>query len=912
MSGKPQRFAARFTEVSLRFNSVLALNAVSIDIPAGRLVGLIGPDGVGKSTMLDLLAGARALQVGRLEVLGIDISNPRLRQVLMSRMAYMPQGLGRNLYDLLSVEENLEYFTSLFGNDAASSRCRIDVVTKITGLYPFLSRKVRTLSGGMRQKLGLCCALIHDPDLLILDEPTTGVDPLSRLQFWSLIHQIRRAQPGLSIVVATAIMEEAAGFDELIVMNEGRILAYASPQDLLWMTRQPSLESAFIALLPESVRRQYRPFVDNAAPRTSDEIAIEARHLSKRFDDILAVDNVTFQIRKGEIFGFVGSNGCGKTTTMKMLTGLIPATQGEAFLLGRPVALAGQSLRRKVGYMTQNFSLYAELTVRQNLELHGRLFDLKGEKLRIRIDKLIARFGLGEKSASLASALPLGHRQRLSLAVSMVHEPEILILDEPTAGVDPIARDEFWHWIVELSRQDQVTILISTHFMNEAERCDRIALMHDGKLIDSGVPRDLALRNGGKTLQEAFILCISPRHIRVDQVKYPWTAGRPRVDSPSRPAMSWLKVRPFFSVARRELLELRRDPVRSALSLFGSLLMMFVIGLGISLDVNGLRFAVLDRDQTPDSRDYISAMESSAYFLRQPDLSSPRDLDKRMRNAEVSLAIEIPEGFARRIHRGETVELGAWIDGAMPQRAATIQGYLQGAHQNWVMSLEGFEAGYLVGSDTLIEVRYRYNPEAKSLPAIIPAVIPMILLMLPAVHASLSVVREKELGSIVNFYVTPISRSQFLLGKQAVYVGLGMLNFVVMCFAAVVILKVPMTGSLLALCAAMLLFITCATGLGLLTGALTRSQIAAIFFSIVCTMIPAVQFSGLINPVSSLEGLGRVLGEVYPASHIFTISRGVFSKAQHFSDLQEPLLALLIAAALISTLSILVFRKQAR
>ena len=312
---------------------------------------------------------------------------------------------------------------------------------------------------------------------MVLDEPTTGVDPLSRRQFWQLIERIRARRRGISVVVATAYMEEAEQFDWLVAMNAGKILATGTPADLMTTTRARTIEDAFIALLPIEQRAGHT--TPRIPPRRAgdSEPVIVARDLTCRFGDFTAVDHVSFTIERGEIFGFVGSNGCGKTTTMKMLTGLLPATEGEVLLFGQPLDASDLGARRRVGYMSQSFSLYTELTVRQNLDLHARLFHLPAREAQARITKLIWRFGLADHIDQRAEDLPLGIRQRLSLAVAIVHEPEMLILDEPTSGVDPLARDRFWELLIDLSRNQGVTVFVSTHFMNEAERCDRISLM---------------------------------------------------------------------------------------------------------------------------------------------------------------------------------------------------------------------------------------------------------------------------------------------------------------------------------------------------------------------------------------------------------------------------------------------------
>ncbi|MEK9951551.1 MAG: ribosome-associated ATPase/putative transporter RbbA [Curvibacter sp.] len=900
----------RLQDVALRYRKATALAGVTLDIPAGRMVGLIGPDGVGKSSLLALMAGARRLQQGRVETLGGDMARAGHRRRVCPRIAYMPQGLGRNLYPTLSVEENLQFFARLFGHTAAQRRQRIDALTRSTGLHPFLDRPVGKLSGGMKQKLGLCCALIHDPDLLILDEPTTGVDPLARAQFWALIAQIRAQRPGMSVIVATAYMEEAQDFDWLVALNAGRVLATDTPAELLAQTGRDTLEAAFIALLPEEVRRLHRPVqIQPLADSEGAEAAIEARALTMRFGDFTAVDRVSFRIRRGEIFGFLGSNGCGKSTTMKMLTGLLPASAGQAWLFGQPVDPHDLATRRRVGYMSQSFSLYGELTVRQNLVLHARLFEVPRAEIPARVDEMVERFGLRSALDMLPEQLPLGLRQRLSLAVAMVHRPELLILDEPTSGVDPIARDNFWQLMIELARRDGVTLFISTHFMNEAERCDRISLMHAGRVLASDTPARLIAQRGVRDLNAAFIA-----HLQ-DAAREPAPALQVRPETTVPAAPGWRErlrrsLTRLHSYQWREALELRRDPVRGAMALLGSLLLMFVIGYGISMDVDDLRYAVLDRDQTQLSRAYADNLAGSPYFVARPPLADDAAMDRRLRSGDISLALEIPPGFARDLERGQSVQIGAWIDGAMPQRAETVLGYVQGLHQQWLVEQSRSRTGTAPTSLVDVEARYRYNPDVKSLPAMVPAVIPLLLLMLPAMLTALAVVREKELGSIVNLYVTPVSRTEFLLGKQLPYVALAMLNYALMCLAAVTVFGVPLTGSFAALTLATLLYCLCSTGMGLLASTVTRSQIAAMFFTMLGTMLPAVQYAGLINPVSTLEGAGRWIGEAYPASHMLIISRGVFNKALGFAELQAHFWPLLLAVPVILGLAIALLRKQ--
>jgi ribosome-dependent ATPase len=903
--------------VGLSYGKTEALGAVSLDLPSGCMVGLIGPDGVGKSSLLSLVAGARMIQTGSVTVLGGDMADAAHRRAACPRIAYMPQGLGKNLYPTLSVFENVDFFARLFGQGRAERERRIAELLASTGLAPFAGRPAGKLSGGMKQKLGLCCALIHDPDLLILDEPTTGVDPLSRRQFWELIDTIRAGRPGMSVVVATAYMEEAARFDWLVAMDAGRVLATGAPADLLAQTGAATLDEAFIALLPEEKRKLHHAVV--IAPRDAEthaEIAIEAEGLTMRFDDFVAVDRVSFRIQRGEIFGFLGSNGCGKSTTMKMLTGLLAASEGRARLFGAEVDPRDMRVRQRVGYMSQAFSLYSELTVAQNLDLHARLFRLPPETIPARVAEMVERFDLASVMDALPDALPLGLRQRLSLAVALIHAPEILILDEPTSGVDPIARDGLWQILVDLSRRDGVTIFISTHFMNEAQRCDRISLMHAGRVLVSDTPAAIVAQRGSATLEDAFIGYLEEAI---------GEAGAPPQPSPAPPQPDALPVvaapaerrlfdpRRMLSYSRREALELRRDPIRATLALVGSLLLMFVIGYGINFDVEKLSFAVLDHDRTLASGDYALGMAGSRYFVEKAPIVDYADLDRRMRRGELALAIEIPPGFGRDLARGRPVAVAAWIDGAMPQRAETVQGYVQGLHAAWLTQ----KMRLLLDEDAAsaafsIETRYRYNPNIESLVAMVPAVIPLLLMMIPAMLAALSVVREKELGSIINLYVTPVTRFEFLLGKQLPYVGLALANALLLSLFAVFVFRVPFTGDLLAFATAAFIYVVAATAMGLLISSFMTSQIAAIFGTTILTLLPATQFSGMTDPVSSLQGAGALIGRIYPTAHFMTISRGTFSKGLGFGDLGGSFVPLLIAVPVLLGLATLLLKKQAR
>jgi ribosome-dependent ATPase len=405
--------------------------------------------------------------------------------------------------------------------------------------------------------------------------------------------------------------------------------------------------------------------------------------------------------------------------------------------------------RKRVGYMSQAFSLYSELPIRQNLELHAKLFHLPAAGIPARIEEMAQRFQLAAVMDTLPDALPLGIRQRLSLAVAMIHRPDLLILDEPTSGVDPMERDRFWPLMIELSRRDRVTIFISTHFMNEAERCDRISLMHAGKVLASDSPAALVRNSGHATLEDAFIAYLEqasgvdgPSEGEAPDASNTPVNPSPAVPSQQRPGFSLLRL---FSYSLRETLELRRDAIRGSIAIFGTLFLMLTFGYGISLDVENLRFAVLDRDQTALSNNYALDLGGSRYFIPQTPITDYDELDRRMRSGELSLALEIPPHFARDLERGEQVRIGAWIDGTMPIRAETVIGYVQAMHRGWLLENARRRATSRLPAGLMtIETRFRYNPDVKSLPAIAPAVIPTLLMLIPAMLSTLSVVREKN------------------------------------------------------------------------------------------------------------------------------------------------------------------------
>jgi len=923
MGNDGSRPVVKVEKLSQRYGKAVALADVDLEIPANKMIGLIGPDGVGKSTLLGIIAGVRKMQGGKATVLDGNIDDARFRTEVSSRIAYLPQGLGKNLYPTLSIFENADFFGRLFGQSREERERRITELFTSTDLISFRDRPAGKLSGGMKQKLGLCCSLIHEPDLLILDEPTTGVDPLARRQFWELIARIRVQHPTMSVLVATAYMDEAEGFDWLVAMNAGKVMATGTPDEIRRKTNETTLERAFIKLLPEELTRGYKepqitPYKSSGGPA-----AIEAQGLTQRFGTFTAVDHVDFRIERGEIFGFLGSNGCGKTTTMKMLTGLLPPTEGTALLFGKPVKGGDVESRRRVGFMTQAFSLYTELTVRQNLVLHARLFDLPPDKSAKRVAELLTDFGLEQVADTLTESLPLGIRQRLSLAVAVLHEPDMLILDEPTSGVDPVARDGFWDLLIRLSREKGVTIFLSTHFMNEAARCDRMSMMHAGKVLAQGPPAELVKERKAENLEQAFIGYLE------DAAKDPnardkLAGAKPAGDAASfaeapasaagathaHAASSRFSLGRLWAFARREAVEVQHDRVRLAFAVLGPILLMTVFGYGISLDVNHLPFAVLDSDNTVNSRLYADSFRGTQYFDERPPLYGYEELNRRLRNGELRLAVEIPSGFERDLQRGRQPEVNALVDGAQPFRGETTRGYVQATDNQYEQHLRAARGVPQVATPMKIETRMLFNQAFESVYAMVPGDIMLLLILIPSMLTALSVVREKELGSIANFYAAPATRSEFLFGKQLPYLTVALIQFATLVALAILVFQVPLKGSFATLLLGGIVYVVATTGFGLLLSVFSGSQTAAIFAAAIISILPAVQFSGMFVPVSSLTGGAWLAGKIFPSTYFQAISVGTFTKALGFASLWRNIAALAVIAVVYIGLSVALLRKQ--
>lgn len=541
----------RVSQFVKRYKKNVAVNGVDLTIRKGEIYGLIGPDGAGKSSLMKAIAGVLTYDGGAVEVFGTLVDSERAAERVKQRIGFLPQGLGMNLYPELSVEENIDFFARLRlvpEHELTERKARLLAMTR---LDKFRDRVMKNLSGGMKQKLGLICTLIHEPELAILDEPTTGVDPVSRRDFWAILAELIHAK-GMTALVSTAYMDEAARFHHLSFLSHGKVLTAGTPAEVQALVpgsmmtfeatpqleavarlnrryeqvealgsklhvftdetdraqavkslekslddikpeqvqvSEPELEDVFVALLLRQATGQDVP----AWPATpwqalNSGLAIEARELIRDFGRFRAVDRVSFQVKQGEIFGLLGANGAGKTTVIKMLNGILSPSGGEGWVAGADMRKAGGAIKERIGYMSQAFSLYLDLTVEENIQLFAGIYGLDRRATSERLDWIVSMGGLKGYESSLTGRLPMGVRQRLALGCALVHRPRVLFLDEPTSGVDPIGRRHFWDILSRLAREEGVAILITTHYMSEAEHCDHLALMYAGRIVAEGSP----------------------------------------------------------------------------------------------------------------------------------------------------------------------------------------------------------------------------------------------------------------------------------------------------------------------------------------------------------------------------------------------------------------------------------------
>ena len=553
------------SEFVKKYRKNTAVSGVDLEVRPGEIYGLIGPDGAGKSSLMKAIAGVLSYNGGRITVFGSRVDSERSAEKVKHRIGFMPQGLGLNLYPELSIEENIDFFARLRLVPEDILKKRKQLLLAMTRLESHIKRPMKKLSGGMKQKLGLVCTLIHAPDLIILDEPTTGVDPVSRRDFWSILTDLLQAQ-AMTALVSTAYMDEATRFHRMSFMFEGRVVAHGKPDEILALvpgstielqvepqaqarehlkahfpqvevlgprlrvlveendsaaaikkvenvlsglavrnmkSARPELEDAFVALLRKKklIKADDSGSAAFSIPDKSEgnhpaksDIDIEAEGLTKKFGEFCAVENFSFQVRQGEIFGLLGANGAGKTTVMKMLTGIMLPTAGSGRVAGADMRTAGRNLKKRIGYMSQMFSLYSDLTVVENIRLYAGVYGLNRRETREQTQWVIGMAGLAGYETKLAGSLPMGLTQRLALGCALVHGPRVVFLDEPTSGVDPVGRRRFWDILFKLSREQGITIMLTTHYMSESEHCDHLSLMYAGRIVADASPAEMKMQ----------------------------------------------------------------------------------------------------------------------------------------------------------------------------------------------------------------------------------------------------------------------------------------------------------------------------------------------------------------------------------------------------------------------------------
>ena len=734
-----------FFEIIKRFRTggrtVDALNHVSVDIRKGRITGLIGPDGAGKTTLMRMAAGLLLPDSGRALVLGMDIA--RQAESVQAAVGYMPQRFG--LYDDLSVQENLDLYADLKGVAGQQRPARYGELMRMTGLAPFSGRLAGRLSGGMKQKLGLACTLVNPPPLLLLDEPTVGVDPVSRRELWQIIDRFV-AEEGTTVLMSTAYLDEAERCSEVIVLHEGELLGQGAPKDfsdplagraytvtvfgtknrhlqemlsgvsgvadaviqgdavrlvlepgvaaepqtllpgldgVMLQPVPPRFEDGFVVMLGQRLKNDRRPAaapgrvsLGAGAVKKEDGPIVAVRDVKRRFGDFIAVKGLTFEVQRGEVFGLLGANGAGKTTTFRMLCGLLPASAGSLHIAGVDVRRTAAAARSRIGYMSQKFSLYGNLGVRQNLQFFSSAYGLKGRRRSARIQWAFDHFDLGPMAETISATLPLGYKQRLALACALMHEPDILFLDEPTSGVDPLARREFWHRINGLAAES-VTVLVTTHFMEEAEYCDRLAIMVSGEILALGSPSEIKRRAHTDnlpqpTMEDAFIHVIAIQ----GHGKSPMNENPPLLSDPESEARGGAFMR-LRGLMRKEFLQVLRDPSSLGIAFVLPVTLLLLFGYGVSLDAEHVPIALVVDTPTAETSSLCGAFEQSRYF--DPVYArGMRSALQAMAAHQVNAILYLREDFSRKLLAPGEASIQLILNGVDANTARLVSGYVAG------------------------------------------------------------------------------------------------------------------------------------------------------------------------------------------------------------------------------------------
>jgi ABC-2 type transport system permease protein len=934
---------------------VQALADVSLIVGPGTLTALVGPDGAGKTTLLRLAAGLLSAKAGELEVLGIDVAADP--QQIQSRISYMPQRFG--LYEDLTVQENLDLYADLHGVTAAQRRARFPQLMAMTALGPYTNRLAGRLSGGMKQKLGLACTLVRSPELLLLDEPTVGVDPMSRQELWQIILQLVH-EGGQSVLMSTSYLDEAERCGQVVVLHQGKVLAQGPPAEVSAVAAgrtflitppagqtarglqarllnlpgvvdavpeggqvrlvratdeavvdgplkdadvkpvQPRFEDGFMVLLHRAVPPEAAVIRNPDVPphpasaQGAAEAVIQVNDLVRRFGSFTAVDHVSFAVQRGQIFGLLGPNGAGKTTTFRMLCGLLTASGGTLRVAGVDLHHARASARQRIGYVAQKFSLYGQLTVSENLEFFASAYSLRGDHKRQRIDWAMQNFELAPLAGLPSGQLPGGYKQRLAMAAALLHEPDILFLDEPTSGADPLARREFWQRITDLAEHG-VTVVVTTHFMEEAEYCDRVVILDAGRVLAQGTPADIRGRARPKpgksaTMEDAFIAIVEEARHQASGVKGQESAvkgqesassltpdsrpltpdSRPLTPDRNRVLAKLLRI---WTLVRKEYRQIARDPSSIAVGVVMPVLLIVLFGHGLSLDVKNVPVAIVLEQPSPDTLELAARFQLSPYFDAQM-FTSMKEAEDEMLARRVDGIVRIRSDYARNVGWSDA-EVQILVHGTDANRARIIQGYAQGAVAQW-SALRLAQGKAVVAGPVGLRDRMWFNEANDSHYFLVPGLVVLVMTLIGAMLTSLVVAREWERGTLEAIFVTPVQADEILLGKTIPYFVLGMFGLALCLLAAKFLFDVPFRGSVVVLAGVSMLYLLVALGIGLLISSTTKSQFVAIQLTMLVTFLPAMMLSGFMFDLRNMPAAVRMITYVLPARYYVSLLQTIF------------------------------------
>ncbi len=951
---------------------VRALDDVSLEIARGSLTALVGPDGAGKTTLIRLAAGLMTADSGILRVLDVDVAADP--QSVQNRIGYMPQRFG--LYEDLSVEENLNLYADLHGVSFEDRRRRYPQLMQMTALGPFGKRLAGRLSGGMKQKLGLACTLVRSPELLLLDEPTVGVDPLSRRELWEIITRLVDEEK-ITVLVCTSYLDEADRCAQAVVLHRGSILADGAPREVRELAagrtfladpvagqtarglqadllREPGVVDAvpegghvrFVLGATSSDDQSATALADGAAvspaaPRfedgfmvllhrhasadehvtaevsiahapsnNGDEPVVECRDLVRQFGAFTAVDHVSFAVRRGEVFGLLGANGAGKTTTFRMLCGLLPASGGSLRVAGLDLRYARASARARIGYVAQKFSLYGQLSVMDNLHFFAGAYGLSGAARTKRIRWALEQFELTDMARTPSERLPGGYKQRLAMAAALMHEPDIVFLDEPTSGVDPLARREFWQRITALADQG-VTAIVTTHFMEEAEYCDRVVILEAGRVLARGTPAEIrhhARQDGdaAATMEDAFIGIVekardngdkqrgtkSPADtVAISGVPQWWNAGARRVGA----------------LVRKEGRQMIRDASSVAIGIVLPVVLILLFGYGLSLDVRDAPLAVVIEEATPAATSLAGAFQLSPYFDVTMVTAMP-EARRLMLAREVDAIVVLRSNFGRQLALGEA-DVQILVHGTDANRARIIESYIRGAIGTWAAQ-ESVEGRPLAAGPVAVADRLWFNSANESRYFLVPGLIVLIMTLIGAFLTALVMAREWERGTLESLFVTPVRAKEILLSKTIPYFILGLIGLALCIVTAKFLFHVPLRGSLLVLCAASMLYLLVALNMGLLISSSLKSQFVACELTIIVTFLPAMMLSGFLFDLRSMPVAVRAMTYILPARYFVTILQTVFLAGNVWTVYLPSFLMLAAMAIILRVLARMATRKQ--